>query len=104
MLHSRAGRVASVAKERDLHHNVSGSDVVKDARIGSDSLIDLAIVYQMRSPGSACTGLDADDRVSVLPGGRAMVSPAVTYRTDSTSETVHPIANIYFMDCSSAKR
>jgi hypothetical protein len=38
-------------------------------------------MYQMRSPSSACAGLDADDRVSVLPGGRAMVSPAVTYRT-----------------------
>ena len=58
-----------------------GSGAVKDARIGGDSLIDLAIMYQMRSPSSACAGLDADDRVSVLPGGRAMVSPAVTYRT-----------------------
>jgi hypothetical protein len=99
-----AERVAGIAKERDLHHAVSGSDAVKDARIGGDSLIDLAIMYQMRSPSSACTGLDADDRVSVLPGGRAMVSPAVTYRTEWTSETVHPIANIYFMDCSPAKR
>jgi hypothetical protein len=44
-----AERVAGIAKERDLHHAVSGSDAVEDARIGGDSLIDLAIMYQMRS-------------------------------------------------------
>jgi hypothetical protein len=79
-----AERVAGIAKERDLHHAVSGSDAVKDARTGGDSLIDLAIMYQMRLPSSACTPLDADDRVSVLPAGRAVVSPAVTYRTEWT--------------------
>jgi hypothetical protein len=99
-----AGRAAAIAQQRSVHHRVSGTDALRDARIGGDSFIDFAIIYQMRSPSSACAGLNADDRVSVLPGGRAMVSPAVTYRTEWTSDTVHPVANIYFMDCSPAQR
>lgn len=88
-----------VATELVRAHDSSQPATAMDDRFGEDSLLNLATAIQTRIPGNVCAGLSEEDRIAMLPNGRALVRRAVTRHTKWTTETRWPLAEVYVTRC-----
>jgi hypothetical protein len=71
-----------------------------DLAFGDDSWLALATAAQTITPGNFCAGLSEEDRVALLPDGRALVSPAITQHPDKwITITLRPLRQIYITRC-----
>jgi hypothetical protein len=78
----------------------SGGPMAGNDRIGEDSWLDVATAVQTRTPGNVCAGLSEQDRISMLPNGRALVRRAVTrHPSEWRTEIRWPLTEVYVTRC-----
>jgi hypothetical protein len=93
----------AIATERaGLAPSSHGSTEAKD-RLGEESSLYVATAMQTFTPGNVCKGLSGEDRIALLPDGRALVRPAITgHPSEWIKETRWPLAAVYLTRCQPA--